>query len=203
MEIDWSTVSHIYIENNIISDKESKSLIQIMEKGISENKTHYNEGRKRHTLRFGHDDIYPEYRIDDLKILDPVMGTLKSIFDKFLSVIKEYYDEDDLRITSFFISKHEIGGQMRPHVDSNYDGTGQNQHLDFTAMVYLNDMGRTGTLSFPVLGKRISPKAGQLVVFDSKDPQNAHVVDEASRDRYALAIWATRKRAQGYQFHLP
>lgn len=196
-------MSHIYIENEIISAAESEAFIEVMEQGISEKKTHYNESRKRHTLRFGHDDIYPAYRIGDLKILDPVKDTLQSIFDKFLSVIKEYYGEDDLKITSFFISKHEVGGQMRPHVDSNYDGTGQNQHLDFTAMVYLNDMGRTGTLSFPVLGKRISPKAGQLVVFDSKDPQNAHVVDEASRNRYALAIWATRKKAKGYHFYLP
>lgn len=173
-----------------ISNDDAEKIIKFIDDNIDD--FAYNAERKRKMLRFGYDDEYPELEVTDYTSIAPIKQELSKAFAVAKKNTAEAFgiSEDKLYLCSFFISMHEPGGQMRPHMDSQ-PIEGHNPHLDFTAMLYLNSMGRTGTLAFPIIGKRISPNTGDMVIFESKDPTNAHAVEEVSRNRYSIAMWFT------------
>lgn len=176
-------------KENAVSLDDCAKVISFIDDNIS--KFAFNTERKRHMLRFGYDDELPELAISDYRIIDPIKDSLKNIFASAKDAVVPGMTDKDVYLVSFFLSKHAPGGGMRPHMDSQ-DIDGHNRHLDYTVMTYLNSMGRSGTLSFPIIGKRYSPNAGEMIAFESKDPTNAHAVDEVSQDRYSIAIWFSK-----------
>lgn len=181
-------MGNIVHERNFIKADDCQKIIDFIDGNIS--KFAYNKERKRNMLRFGYDDELPELAITDTSILNEISKELRVIVND-TKHLAEQEASAPLHLVSMFLSKHDPGGGMRPHMDSQ-NIEGHNPHLDYTAMVYLNSMGRTGTLVFPIQGKRISPNVGDVVIFESKDPLNAHSVDEVSKDRYSIAIWFSK-----------
>lgn len=170
----------ITVINNFISHDEAKPIIDFIDNNL--NLFNHNEERYRWMLRFGYDEELPEQARHSMFYVDPIRDNLANIFTDVASMI-----HDDVFLTSWFLSKQVSGGKLNPHLDGV---DGMNQHLEYTAMLYLNDLDGNGTISFPDYNMSITPKCGDLVIFKSKE--DMHQVSDISQDRYSLPMWFTK-----------
>ncbi len=136
-------------------------------------------------LRFGHDDEMPNQSVEDMSILSPIREDLVAIFNRVSSIIN-----DQVYLTSWFLSKQCPTGKLFPHVDG-MDG-GPNSQLEYTAMLYLNSLDNNGTIFFSDAGFGITPQLGDLVIFKSKE--DLHEVLEVTEDRYSINLWFTKDK---------
>lgn len=170
----------IKVINNFVSRKQAQEIIDFIESNLSA--FVYNEDRKRYMLRFGYDEELPEQAIHSMEITSEINELLLSIFAKTNNIVGP-----ELFLTSWFISKQIPGARLLPHKDG---GIGINEHLEYTAMLYLNDLDNNGTINFPELDINITPQLGDLVIFRSLDHE--HSVSEITQDRYSLPMWFTK-----------
>jgi hypothetical protein len=116
-----------------------------------------------------------------------------------LEKIKEFYNED-LVISSFWISKHEPGSKVPIHDDTD---SGANSHFSHSAVLYLTSLENDGTLHFPFVDFSYTPVAGELLLFPSKsidfDHQFMHEVKEIKSTRYSIALWASTEEYSLYE----
>lgn len=112
----------------------------------------------------------------------------------FLRVVKEtgfaFGDMNELFVCAFWLAKQYPGAKVDFHEDTD---NGANQHLDYSAIIYLNTQESGGELSFPKYGYTYTPKAGDLVMFDSKDA-GIHGVMTIHEERYSLPLWMSRDK---------
>lgn len=169
----------IHVYKDFISDDDAKELIGFIDDNLDS--FVYNEERLRYMLRFGYDEELPDQAIHSMDIVNPIKPLLVKIFDKTLGIFehKEY-------LTSWFLSKQIPGAKLLPHKDG---AKGINDHLDYTAMLYLNSLDDNGIISFPELDISILPERGDLVVF--KSLEHEHMVSEVTENRYSLPMWFT------------
>lgn len=173
-------MEEVRVINNFISKDDANKIINFIE-----DKLHYfvyNKDRKRYMLRFGYDEELPHQAIHSMFLVKEIKDTLVEIFDKTRSIVG-----DNLFLTSWFISKQIPGAKLLPHKDGTQ---GMNDHLEYTAMLYLNDLDNNGTISFPDLNLSITPQLGDLIVFRSLDHE--HMVSDVTQDRYSLPMWFTK-----------
>jgi hypothetical protein len=78
---------------------------------------------------------------------------------------------------------------VSPHRDSL---PGFNEQLDYTILLYLNNLDGNGALFFTDSETSITPKTGKLVAFDTKGPDGNHGINEILFDRYSIPIWLTK-----------
>jgi hypothetical protein len=136
-------------------------------------------------MRFGYDEEIPQQARHTMFYVKEIKDLLIAIFNRTASVFDE-----DVYLTSWFLSKQHAGGMLKPHVDG-VDG-GINDQLEYTAMLYLNNMDNNGIISFPDDGIQVTPELGDLVIFRSKE--NRHQVSEITQERYALPMWFTKNK---------
>jgi hypothetical protein len=115
-------------------------------------------------------------------IVRPIKDVLLKIFQRANNMVGDY-----LFLTSWFISKQVPGAKLLPHKDGT---AGMNDHLEYTAMLYLNNLDNNGIITFPDLNINITPKLGDLVIFRSLDHE--HMVSEITQDRYSIPMWFTK-----------
>jgi hypothetical protein len=183
----------VKVVNNFISEQECSVLIneidQIIKKNI-DNFCIYQDG-KRLALQFG-DDLYHGH--NSYLNLD-IISSSESLFRKyFLSVVgqtaKLFDEKENMYVSSFWIAKQFPGAEVPEHEDT--DG-GKNTHFEYSAVLYLNTLTDSGDLEFPYLNYSYSPKAGDLVVFPSRNT-GTHVVNKINEDRYTLPMWITKNK---------
>lgn len=149
----------------------------------------FDTSKQRHILRYGYDQEYPEHTIQNTDLIEPIKDILFDVFDKMKTDIKAaLHNDTELFLTSFFISKHLPGGSVNEHADASED---MNACLKYSCVLYLNDIGNDGAITFPFLGKTIQPMTGDLVVFPSLGEDSTHSVAEITGPRYAIPVWFT------------
>jgi hypothetical protein len=157
---------------------------------LSDERTAYP--KMRYTIRFGHDDEFPELYYHDLLIAKEIKDQLKDLFPKVIDYInKELKDSDKIYLTSFFLSKHIPGSFLPPHNDA---GDNFNVQLEYAALLYLNSLNDSGYLYFKNIDKRVDVKAGDLVIFPCKSEEYMHEVPNINSDRYSIAMWFTKNK---------
>jgi hypothetical protein len=173
----------IKIIHNFLSADESDKVSGFID-NHEDRFTHY-EKSQRFLLRFGHDDEMPEQSVEDISIISPIKEDLVDILKRVSSRIN-----DEVYLTSWFLSKQYPTGKLLPHFDGR-DG-GPNPQLEYTAMLYLNTLNDNGTIFFPDAGFGLTPQAGDLVIFKSKE--DIHEVLEVKQNRYSINLWFTKDK---------
>lgn len=174
----------IQIIKNFIAKQEADPIVYFINEYLT--RFTYNAERGRWVLRFGYDDEFPGQSLSEISMAQEIRNQLLDIFNKTAKVF-----EEEVFLTSWFLSKQHSGGKLRPHKDSL---AGQfNDQLEYTAMLYLNTLDDNGDIVFPDAGFAITPELGDLVIFKSKE--DAHFVSEIMEDRYALPMWFTKDKA--------
>jgi hypothetical protein len=173
----------IQIIKDFVSEQDSYIVSDFIENNLD--RFVLNSERKRRMMRFGYDEELPHQAIHNMNPVLEIKKTLLGIFDKTVGLF-----DDEVYLTSWFLSKQFPGGKLTPHIDGVPDGP--NKHLEYTAMLYLNTLEDNGTISFPDAGFGITPERGDLVIFKSKEDR--HEVSEITQDRYSLPMWFTKDK---------
>ncbi len=170
----------IKVINNFITRPQANNLIDFIDHNLDI--FVHNKNRKRYMLRFGYDEELPQQAIHSMDPVREIEDLLEGIFKKTNNIVGP-----ELYLTSWFLSKQYPGAKLLPHKDG---GVGINDHLEYTAMLYLNDMTNGGVISFPELDKHITPQMGDLVIF--KSMEHEHMVSEVIEHRYSMPMWFTK-----------
>lgn len=166
----------ITVIENFLSEADAKTVVDFIEDNLFN--FVYRDDRKRFMLRFGYDEELPEQSVHSMYIVSPIRGVLLDIFAKAKAKL-----EDDVYLTSWFLSKQISGARLTPHKDGC---PGTNEHLSYTAMLYLNNID-SGAIGFTTAGIEILPKLGDLIIFNSLEDE--HYVTDITEDRYSLPMW--------------
>lgn len=171
------SMEQITVINNFITQSQANRLIDFIDHNLDI--FVHNKGRRRYMLRFGYDEELPEQSIHTMNDVYEIKDLLVGIFNKTRDAI-----DSELFLTSWFLSKQYPGAKLTPHKDGT---PGLNDHLEYTAMLYMNNMVDGGIISFPDLGIDIRPQMGDLVIF--KSLEHEHMVSEVKEHRYSLPMW--------------
>jgi len=118
------------------------------------------------------------------EVQDIVNDTIKNIIKE---IQISYQDKESMHASNMFFAKQYQGGTVRRHKDSDpWD-----MHLEYSAVVYLNEI-KNGDLIFPEKGISHHPKAGDLIIYKSKDTTSSHEVLDIDSDRYSMPIWISK-----------
>lgn len=193
-------LTSIEIVKGFLAEEDCQTYINFIDDNLDKfvlyNGPHYPA--KRYTMRFGKDDEYPEQAHLDFSQIEEIRDGLLNIFVQVIEMTKKFYDQEELYLTSFFLSKNIPGSYMNPHHDSAPHPGGGNYQLDYNVMLYLNTLDGNGEIVFPQRQMMVSPDAGDLVFFDTKDMMNSHSVNLVTQDRYSIPIWLTRDKSQEF-----
>lgn len=177
-------MEEIKVVSNFITKQQANKIIDFIDHNLDI--FVHNKNRKRYMLRFGYDEELPEQAIHDMNCVTEIKDLLLQIFIKTNNVLGQH-----VFLTSWFLSKQYPGARLLPHKDG---AKGINDHLEYTAMLYLNNMDDGGTIVFPELnGFQIKPQLGDLVIFKSLDHE--HMVTEVKEHRYSLPMWFTKNES--------
>jgi hypothetical protein len=183
-------INYKTLENNIIYFEsvilEHQKLIDLFEKTQNEAVTEWNPW-------YAYGD-YPQNQYGDIKLLkrknlknilnekekEDSLFVIDTIVESMILCAKQYaeifnientkveYAADILREneTTIGIYKYFEGEGMGPHVDYNED----NNYLEYTIVVYLNDDYEGGELYFNEFDIKVKPKAGSIIMYPSTFP---------------------------------
>lgn len=183
-------MDNVSIIKNFLLESDCKLYISFINDHLDRFNT-YSGNRyppKRFTIRFGRDDEFPEEANFTFEKIDEIRSELARTISDVIDVA-EAQTGKKLYLTSFFLSKNIPGSFLSPHRDAGHPT--ENNHLDYNALIYLNTLNGNGQIVFPDWGVEIEPEAGDLVIFDTKDPMATHLVKEVTQDRYTIPIWLT------------
>lgn len=189
---DQSKVNLIRVVKNFIDEKDAKVLIDYINLNINEFSLDQRSlGGNRYSYRVGNDNVHEDSR----PYLDELID-LKDIIDKYTKKIlsvtkKEFNDDRDLFLSSFWLAKQEKGADITYHKDVD---DGYNPQFVYSAVLYLNTINSEGNLRFPVLRYEYAPKAYDLVIFPADGIEFYHGVDRVGEDRYSVPMWMTHDK---------
>lgn len=180
----------VVVVNNFISKEFCNYMINFMEVNLDNLVFDSNKGR--HIIKFGYDNEFPNEVPKDISILGSTAQVLEELFEITKDTVETVSGKDELFLSSFFLSKHVSGGIVPAHIDSDEY---INNHLEYTAMLYLNDSDGSGKIMFPNLNVSVTPEAGSLVIFEANKEIFEHSVDEITYDRYSIPMWFTSQKS--------
>lgn len=126
------------------------------------------------------------------RTLDDIPEKELEIRNIFSRIVKEtgsaFSDINELFVSTFWLAKQYPGSVIHFHEDT--DG-GADSHIVYSSLVYLNSQADGGELRFPRFGYTYTPRAGDLVVFDTQQA-GMHGVMKIFEERYSLPVWMTR-----------
>jgi hypothetical protein len=130
-------------------------------------------------------------------IVNPESQDIKPILLKCLNNIKEKYNNDNLYIAEYMLSRYEKGFSMSVHIDTE-DGR---EYYTISAVIYLNNDFTGGDVVFPNINFRHSPKKGDAALFLSDLQETMHGVEVVdSGVRYVMPIWITDNPKNALKF---
>jgi hypothetical protein len=120
---------------------------------------------------------------------------LQTTFNKTLKIIETYIkklfnDQSEIHCSNASFSRQFSGAKVPRHIDSRpeYD-----EHIYYSSVLYLNTIV-DGDIKFPNLGVSHRPKAGDLIMYMSRDTNNEHEVDLISEPRYSVPIFFSKDK---------
>ena len=138
---------------------------------------------RRIALQFGRDYCDEHSSTPSLDTLGERQHAARNIFSRIVEQAgSEFF------VCAFWLAKQYQGGRVDFHEDTD---NGANQHLEYSAVIYLNSQQSGGELKFPLYGYTYAPVAGDLVIFPSKEA-GLHGVMTINEERYSLPVWLTR-----------
>ena len=139
------------------------------------------------------------YRIADSMWLRNTDGRFTELKQSVASLTETPIEnQEDMHIT-----RYPVGGQYKEHMDYFHKGTEYYENAiklggqrDKSVLIYLNDNFSGGETYFPVLGIKIQPKTGRLIVWNNlnedgePNPDTIHAgLIVESGIKYLLSIW--------------
>ena len=113
----------------------------------------------------------------------------RQIFSRIVEQTGSSFSERrPLFVSTFWLAKQYPGSVIHFHEDTD---SGADSHIVYSSLVYLNDQPEGGELKFPRFNYTYSPRAGDLVVFDTQQA-GMHGVTRIYEERYSLPVWMTR-----------
>jgi hypothetical protein len=189
-------MEQIKVINNFISKDNATRIVNY----IDRNKESFREGSEGlwFKKRFGVDVLYRaggcESIIDGLEDIRELSIDIVENVKTMIS--KQYGDNDDIFLNSFWYVKHLPGATVSQHNDidnGNELDNGDDTQFVYSSVLYLNDT-EDGDLEFPNLNLSIKTKLGDLVIFPSNGDDMVHGVSSISQDRYSLPMWFTKDK---------
>jgi hypothetical protein len=129
----------------------------------------------------------------------PVDNNTIQIFQKYIKKIKDIIEKEDIYVSGVIIARSLPGGSIGLHTDVEDDL----ETYKLSGVIYLNNDFVGGDIVFPNFPYRYSPKAGDLILFNSQGEKYFHLVEDISLGkRYAMPIWMTdvKEKAIPYLF---
>ena len=122
-------------------------------------------------------------------------GFVQYISDLHDKGIKHNAIGDNFSISEFCLRKYPryTGGYHQMHWDST---TGATSSRVCAGILYLNTIREGGETFFPVLGKKIKPKRGRIVIFPSYFTHMHLGLPALSNDRYIIALHVSYNNLQ-------
>lgn len=181
-------MKHINIIENFVDDSTNQTIIEFINK--NQELFSSDQDDKRFALRFGK-DFYWQDSHKDLSLIKDLSDIFRNnIFPKVHDAIFKLYNEDNLRISNMWLSKHLPGSIIPMHLD--HDGW-RNSQFKYSAILYLNTLVNDGILQFPFSEYSYTPVSNSLIIFPSHDIdfdyQFAHRVDSINSVRYSIPMW--------------
>jgi hypothetical protein len=177
----------VKVIKNFVSPADAKTVVDFIEDNHKQS-FKYNDDRKRFMLRFGYDEELPDQAIHSMYVVSSIRNVLIDIFKKTNKEVGY-----DVFLTSWFMSKQIPGAKLTPHKDGC---DGLNEHLDYTAMLYLNSSADGGAIGFTESGIEIVPELGDLIIFKSQEDE--HYVTDVLEDRYSLPMWFSKDQSKKF-----
>jgi hypothetical protein len=143
---------------------------------------------RRIALQFGLD--YCEENSSDVSLaaLADEEFAARQIFSRIIEETgSTFSDMNELFVCAFWLAKQYPGAQVGFHEDTD---NGANPHMEYSAVIYLNTQVSGGELKFPKYGYTYTPRAGDVVIFPSKEA-GLHGVTRIDEERYSLPLWMT------------
>jgi hypothetical protein len=110
---------------------------------------------------------------------------IKKYSDKTLKAFKEYFNDQSLCISAFWMTMLGENTKLPYHQDNHYKA----EHLNRSAVMYLNDDFEGGHLKFKDYDLTYKPKKYSIVMFPS---DYVHMITPVKEGvRYALPIWGS------------
>jgi hypothetical protein len=175
---------------NFISEQDSKIFIDYMD-----NNEAWFESWADGTIfnmYTGKDNLYNFGTDFNDQKYDSVRNLIIKYGEKIEKSIQENFPVDyPVYLTQFWMTKRKPGTFGRFHNDSD---SGKNNQIKFSGIIYLNTLEIGGELSFPKLNYTYSPRQGDIILFESADPDFLHGVYPCKENRYVLPIWVTDQK---------
>lgn len=176
---------------NFMSKEDTSSFIQYMDENYL---SWTNSQELIYTRRFGRNNLEFKQSEKDLKMenMDHMESDLiKSLMFKYAGKFEEevrsiYNDSSDLYISEFWLCKRLKGASQGLHSDID---NGNNNHIKYSGIIYLNSLFIGGEIFFPSISYTYTPKAGEVIVFESRDKDFDHGVYPSPHERYSMPIW--------------
>ena len=147
-----------------------------------------NDDSYRICLPFGEKDYGDSSTNLSLDLLLGRQTAARSLFLKIEALAEQEFGIDKLFTSIFWLAKQYPGSKIDLHEDT--DG-GIDPHLVVSSLVYLNSQKTGGELRFPKFEYSYTPRAGDLVMFETVST-GMHGVDVISEERYSLPVWMTK-----------
>lgn len=174
------------ISSDFLSTEACKDIIKFIDTNLDK----FNTGKYRRyfTLLFGKDHYHPESSTDMSPLL-PIKNLISDICDKSIINIKENFNyKGELYISSLWLAKQTEGANLLIHSDTD---AGVNEHIIFSAGLYLNNVNVDGELNFPYIDFSYKPKAGEFVIWPSQPKEYEHEILKVTDTRYNVLLWFT------------
>lgn len=131
-----------------------------------------------------------EYK-DTIAILQKTISSIEeswNIYKKQFNVSNPGNKQNDFAILKYHdYNVNSRSSELGPHLD-HPDPKNTNEH---TMLIYWNDSYEGGELFFPKINEVISPKAGDILIFSSVDPQLIHHTSPVTKGNkvFTLQLW--------------
>lgn len=176
--------SKIYLVENFIDENDSFEMLNyIKENYKNTDKFPKTRGFDKHKRDRYEANIPETVSLD--KHIDKI-EIIKKYSQKTLNLFKEYFKDDGLFISAFWMTVLGKETRLPLHAD-NHEGA---EHLYRSAVIYLNDDFEGGYLRFKDHELTYKPKKNSIVIFPSDYVHQ--ITPIVSGTRYAMPIWASK-----------
>ena len=186
----------VKVLKNFISEQDAKFINDYIDTNLDS----FDSGplKLRFIKMFGTDNFNKNRSAKVVSGLDNIEDQIKSIVDLTTKSIEdEFQDNEQLYLSSLWISKQVSGAKVKAHRDTD---NGANDHYVYSALLYLSTPTNSSPLEFPYLKLEIMPEVGDLVLFKSAEFESFHQVKHIGEDRYSVLLWFTKDKNYELKF---
>ena len=119
-----------------------------------------------------------------------IQDIVKSYGIKTIGTVKSLYNlENELFLSDYGVFISESGYDMNYHIDTE-NSNNSFTHLEYSAVIYLNNDFEGGEVHFPNIDFLYKPKAGDAIFFPANDLEYLHGVKSITDgQRFTMIFW--------------